>query len=617
MRFKVTIILILANLLVFFLIYRLENEKSSLSDDPGVFGPEIMDIDRIEIGGRTLREKRVLERVDGSWKIVSPIEWTANYYAVNRILTQLQFLEREVSFSVNEIKKSGQTLEDYGLQDPNLTLSFTHMGKTSTLKIGEPTQIGNRLYALSLDGNQVLVIRKELIESISVDMGDLRSQNIFNIPLFEVRSLALQVDDLKIRLAYEGKKWLFEAPIKAAADSQAVKVALNQLISTQVHDFIGERETDPELQGLRNPSMRITLQGNNRRQTLLLGNRTKAEEKTGLVYARLEDNPTVFTVTSAPFDFLSKAQENLREKNFFQFDRNALNAIEITGANNTVSLQKLETGIWQVLAKSSSGEQLRADPADERIMESVIEAFLDLRVVHFVSDAPAESDLERFGFNDPQRTIILKFPEERILLIGNQNSENDLLYAKIGSAETATYIYEIEDNILDFIPIQALHYRKRILASQPSGAKVEALKLTDLDKGELLVDQSIDPETENWEAQLKGVKNKEAILLLIETALGFEVKTYLQERFKDAFEMPSGKTEPWAYRLDVTLYLPGGKKDRKKTLTFFFTQRMGGTLQGGGSPEFDMMFTLKQPLIDTLFTLREAQDGYEREINGE
>ena len=616
MRFKFTIFLILANIVVFFLIYRLEHKKSSFDEGPGVFGPEIMDIDRIEIGGKALSEKRVLEREGDTWKIVSPIEWGANYYAVNRILTQLKFLEKDISFSVNEIRRSGQTLENYGLKDPNLTLSFTHAGFTNTLKIGEPTQIGNRLYALSPDGNQVLVIRKELIESISVDMGDLRSQTIFNIPLFEIRSLALQIDDLKIRLAYEAKKWLFEAPIQAAADSEKVKVALNQLITTQVHEFVEQGETGPGLQGLSNPSMRVRLQGNNRQQTLLLGNRIEEEGKEDRMYARLEGNPTVFTVTAVPFDFLSKAQEDLREKNFVRFDRNTLNAIEITDSISTVTLQKLETGVWQVLAKASSDEQLQVYPAEERITDSVIEALLGLSVIQFVSDAPAESDLERFGFKDPQRKVVLKVPEERILLIGSQNPESGLLYAKIGSAKAATYIYEVEAEILDLIPTEALHYRTRILESQPSGAKVQALKLTHLKSGEVLVDHSIDPETENWEVYLKEVENRTAILSLLKTALNFEVKTYLRDRFSDVFELGSEKTEPWTYRLDVTIYLPGGNENREKTLTFFFTERMGGSLQGGGSPEFDMTFTLKQELIDTLFELESgSQVQEEPEIN--
>ena len=37
------------------------------------------------------------------------MQWSANYFAINRILNQLQFLEEEASFPVDDIEKTGQS----------------------------------------------------------------------------------------------------------------------------------------------------------------------------------------------------------------------------------------------------------------------------------------------------------------------------------------------------------------------------------------------------------------------------------------------------------------------------------------------------------------------------
>ena len=74
--------------------------------------------------------------------------------------------------------------------------------------------------------------------------------------------------------------------------------------------------------------MRVTLHGNKRRQTLIIGNKAPATRSEPTYFARIEDNPTVFTVAAEPFDELRKAQEALRERSFMSFEPSTLTAIE-------------------------------------------------------------------------------------------------------------------------------------------------------------------------------------------------------------------------------------------------------------------------------------------------
>ena len=612
MRVKLLLVLFLANLLVFFFIYRMERPHRSAVDTiagENLFGPKVMLTDRIEISGTALAQKRTLERRGAAWHITTPFEWPANYYAVNRILSQLQFLEKEVAFSLEEVRKTGQSIADYGLDNPNLTLALHHAGSVTTLDIGDPTPLGNQRYALSPDRTRILVLSEELIEGLSIDLTDLRSQYILSIPLYEVRSFAVQVEDLKIRLIREGQQWHFEAPIQTDADPEEVSVSLNRLIATQVSDFLGPAEADAAAATLENPAMRITLEGNNRRQTLLLSAPVPApdnSESSEVRYARLDETPTVFTVHAAPFDLLIKAQESLREKNFVHFDREALNAIEITGKSGpSLTLRKLETGEWQVRVPDPN-VTTPAQPADESILQGLIDGLRDLRAVAFTSDAPSESDLERFGFTNPQRTIILKGVGEdsTVVCIGHSNPESGLLYTKMGPPEVPSYIYEVSPHILELLPLSALHYHTRVLNLQPSTAKIESLKLTDLKEGVVLLEHTIDPQTEEWESLLATIESKNAVLTLLDSCRSLKVQDYIEGGFSDTFEPASGPQEPWVYRLDATFYLNGGGANIPyETVTLFFTRRLAGNLQVAGSPDLDEIFTLPQSLIDALSDL--------------
>ena len=146
MRFTTTIILFLLNLTTLGLILLLQDDGDlRASDEQGLSGQisrHVIEADQIEISGPSLTAPRVLKRNRSNWTQKSPVQWPANHFAVNRILNQLQFLEEQVAFSVDEINRTGQSLADYGLEDPSLLLRISRSDSSIQLKIGSTTEIG-------------------------------------------------------------------------------------------------------------------------------------------------------------------------------------------------------------------------------------------------------------------------------------------------------------------------------------------------------------------------------------------------------------------------------------------------------------------------------------------
>lgn len=625
MRTKVTLVLLFLNVALFFFIFKFERgwrtEQAALEARRRVLGPETADLRTIRIDGPGLTPVNLV-RTGDSWALTEPLEWPANPHAVSRIVNELQFLEHETSFSVADLERNNQSLADYGLDAPKLSVTFTAGGSDAasapvTLRIGDETKVGNRLYVLSPDGRRVHVVSLSLVRSLSLSLDELRADTVFSIPVFEARSLNLQnAANLRVRIRRDGNRWLFEAPIIARASKLNVELAINGLNALRVRSFVGRGAADSN--PANSPALRITLEGNNRRETLLLGNEIGSTAIPASVttaapgpvttrpdvefFAMLEGKATLFTVSlpGALIDALRHAQEVLRETRILDFDPTAVTAITLTAPNRPeLTLQRLETGApalnaWQLVRRESvQGPQTQ--PADSDTVRQLLEKLSLLAALKFVSDAPSDADLENWGFNRPEREITLALGNATggatlNLQIGATLASTGQAYARLSNAR---FVYLIDASILPAAPVAPLDYRDKLVRELPAAARIGTVRLTDLADGSTVLDQALPPD--------QPVANQ-ALARLLPELRSLRASRFVQEGFPDQV-LAGGEERPWRYRLDATVVLPGGGGEQTEEFTLFFTQRTGGATQLAGSPALGVVFAVTPPLLDALWEL--------------
>ncbi len=623
MRFKFTIFLLALNAISFGLIAYLNHQARQIEPSTGglsgQIGRELIDADRIELHGRGIETPRILEREGSTWYLLEPMQWSANYFAINRILNQLQFLEEEASFPVDDIEKTGQSLADYGLENPLLRIVIAEGEESISLSIGTLTEIGNNVYLLGPDEREIFVVDRQVIDGLLVDLNDLRTREIFDIPVFEVDALGLQIrsentadgSSLKVRLARNNGAWTFEAPLAAKADPTLVDNTINTLTAAKVGRFIETEQTNLTLQGLENPFMQVTIHGNKRRQSLIVGNLDPNSQGAPQYFAKLENNPAIFTVLARPFDILREAQEALRERNFMNFDPSKLSTIHISENGHKIRLQKLETGENDCQVLECNGENefqpYRADPA---IMDSLLKNLSTLRASGFTADAPTASDNENYGFNNPRRVVTLSFSvgDPLTLMLAHPEGREDVLYAKTNLAD---FIFEVERyTTLRMIPLDTHYYRNRLLDMLPSAARISALKLTNLEKNEAIFDYKIGQENMGWNDLIEefDTEHGDQIRVLLDAVRKFEVKSYLIDSYTEAYPVDEENSLPWIFQLSATIQLPGGETDRTETREYVLTERLSGTVQVAGSKQYNTIFEIPQPLIDALYELTDDME---------
>jgi hypothetical protein len=645
MRTKVTLGLIFLNVAVFFFIFYLKNSIPSLDEKRGILGPEVVNIQALEINQANRPEPIRLERRGETWNLVRPIEWPANAFAVRRILNELQQLRSQASFAVRDLAKNGQSLADYGLEKPPVVLTFipalqsdAGSGEPVTLRIGETSPVGNRLYVLQPDGERVHVVNRSLAESVAVGVDELRSDAIFTIRIFELRSLNLQTGspaNLKVRIARTDSRWHFESPITARAEKTKTELAISHLHGLRIHSFVDSRESDTRQFSPEEMTLRVTMEGTNGRETLVIGrklatpppprpstgtsenNDQATPESLDYYFGKMDEKAPVFIVGMNPalLRDLTAAQQELRDRQILDLDPAAISSITLSGASEPeITIQRLEANAaagsqpgWEIVRRINDRAP-QPVPADREIVGQLLQNLIELRAQRFETDAPTGAALEDFGFNRPARRIQVTSTTPRQGQTAENNTASTLLigigvdrqtYAKL---ESPNYVYRVSNEILQQTPINAMAYRDRTLRQLPTGASITTLQLTDLASQNAIVNATLPLPAPDAAGATLSPQQRSAVEALATQLRTIRAKSFVNETFTKTVTV-AGEDRPWKYQLTCTLALVGGNGAQTESFTLFFSERAGGSTQLVGSPELDVVFEAEQPLIDALFAL--------------
>jgi hypothetical protein len=625
MRTKVTLVLVFLNVALFFFIFKFERpwrvQESLREARRRVLGPEAADIRSLEIATPTATIR--LERRADAWFIIKPQEWPANPHAVSTILNELQLLEDITHFGTKDLAANSQSLADYGLEKPKLTVTFSSgTAASTTLRIGDSTKIGNRLYILSPEGDRIHVVARALADALSLSLDQLRADSLLTIPVFEARALSVQTSNVRVRIRREaGSRWFFDTIINnARASKNALDLTIGALNGLHVKTFAPT--TQPTALPSASPALRVTLEGNNRRETLLLGETvpTTASE----YYAQLEGRAALFTVVvpAGLMKDLRNAQVALRETHVLDFDQRTVTAVTLTAPNQSpLTLQRLESAAgtteptWQIVRRGDTAQGPQTLPADRATVQRLLQQLTDLSAKNFQSDAPTNADLENWGFNRPEREITLTLaapsstpavtaaapaPTSTTAILHLGTDTAGALYARLDPATNPKgTVYAVTLDLARELSVIPRDWRERALPALPATARLTAVKLTNLADNSTILDVALD-DTGNPKSEIKNPASLAPVLAQLRAP---RAKRFVQDAFSEQVTV-AGESRPWKLKLEATVSLPGGAGGEQSSVrTLLFTDRVGGAQQLAGSKEFDAVFEIEQPLLDALWTL--------------
>jgi hypothetical protein len=595
MRFRLTFLLLALNaalLGAIFYFEKIDSTDSLLEQSQRlILDPDfVVGLDRIVITGNRTDHQWILQKSDGLWSVASPTEWKANPFAVEQLLFQLLRLSWESRFPVSGLSASGQSLASYQLDSPPIRLDLHNQQSRVSLLLGAPTEIGNRFYIMSPDGDYVHVVPRGLLDSLQRDLEAFLDRRIFTMPVEEVQAIQIQdrgAGSIRVRLERHNGEWRFVSPIQTLADSEEVESFLQTWLGQEVREFVAPGDSQP---GLSGNAIRLTLQGFSSRETLILAPEPDEDDAEG-IYARREEWPAAFRLQAARVEALRTVQEDLREKRVLKQSSGNWNSLELQFGNRSLTLQRLEGGRWQVLFTDPEG-QLQTLPADAGTIAGLDQLFASLEAVRFVTDAPSEADLQRFGLQDPQRRLRIRLTEgDRVeFLIGglHPDAEQTLLYARTSESDS---VFLVRPHVLATLSLDPLHYREKTLQSLSSETAIQQISLIHRSSG-LAVPL---PESATDDP---GVSSPRSILEAYLREV--RVERFLDQPFADPLVLDDTRKVEWPWFLEAKITRNGASTETSETLRFHISRRLGGTTQYLGDPSSGLVGTLPARVIEAL-----------------
>lgn len=506
---RTTVVLLLANLIAFGLVWRAMSGQTTAA----VSQTQLFPADPARIALAEGPARILLERRPAGWRVLEPFEWPANVWSVQRLIDELRFISPESGFDVAEVTANGASLKDYGLEPARWTVKVTGDGGAAVeVKVGvQPST--RRHFLLTEDGRRIVPLPDAMAAALGASAESYRVDRIFEIADFEARAVSVRRREKDVEtvtaLVAEARprvgrrvqlpEWRFEAPYDAPADPDATARAVAALTDLRVAKFADLAE---EATGLGAPALRLALEGNARRQVLLVGRTAPGQPQ--LLCAKLEDNAAVFLIEARELREWMTPRATLADTRPADFDPALVTGFTVSAGGRSITLHRLdglgEDARWEIPVAPGSTATKRRE-ADARLVGRFLAGLSQLRATRRAPAVPGGLTLPAVReppAGAPGQTVELEFGAERIVLGFTEDPDNGagtrLVHAK-GSPLAAICDVSFLDG--GHRNVEPSAWRRRTVAALPQGARVSGLRLTARADGKVVGEARLGPDG-NW-----------------------------------------------------------------------------------------------------------------------
>ncbi len=397
----------------------------------------------------------VLESTDNvRWRMLQPFQLRADKAEVKDILSQFEFL-RKVG-TIKESETENFNLEIYGLDKPQIVVNLW-MKKSAILKGTEETadaeskytiNIGDRLAAgqntvyINIEGSKdVLVVAEKFLEKNDKNVNDLRNKWAFEYDIDSVDRVRIQSDSKEpIVCSRADQHWWVTQPMSDRGDTARIRDILSELKNLKIAkaDFVSDKEEDIARHGLDKPRLTISIGSTEGDvQNLLLGH--SLDDR---IYAKRDDESSVFFVHDVVLSDLDLEANDLRDKLLLRFDSigtYGIEKVELKYPDTTLTMVKTKQYDWMI---TSPTEIL----ADRDIIREFVERIKDLQIQQYIDDSG--EDLDKYGLGDSsiEVSVFRKIGEGETVkfMIGDSDPDGGLCYVR-KDGEDAVYSVPTEE----------------------------------------------------------------------------------------------------------------------------------------------------------------------------
>lgn len=375
------------------------------------------DIEEVEIslveGGRTR-----VQKVDGNWQIVEPIQAQADEGELSSIAGSLATLDVQ-----QEVEPDAADLSRYGLEPPRVDVAFRTKGQKEPTRIhfGDKAPATGELYARLAGQKRVFLVPSFLDSTFNKDTFALRDKTILSFDREKVDSLELTGGGMSMQFAKTGDNWSIVKPFAGRADYGAVEGAIERLASARMQGITDPAAADLKKYGLDRPLHVMTVGAGSSRATLSLGDTENA-----VLFAKDANRPMVFTVAPTLRDDIFKEITEYRRKDLFDSRSFTSDRAEFRRGSEVIVLERSKDGDGKDVWKNAAGATVDTTKVDD-----LLTRMSGIRAQSFMSNRHS-------SFNMPVLTATIRFASDRTETVTFGRSGSDVFASRADEPGTAT-----------------------------------------------------------------------------------------------------------------------------------------------------------------------------------
>jgi hypothetical protein len=307
LKYRSTLIyLILAVLLVAFYFYetRKEEKKKRAEEETGaLFALKPDDVTSLVLksGDQEIR----FEKRGGIWEILHPVRSGVDSFALSRLLNRLTGLK-----SLRVITESPKDLSEFGLHQPEVTMTFRAGDQDSALFIGSISPIEKGYYVAKGGEGKVYFISGDDKKALDRPLIELRDKKLFTLKTDLVRRAIIERKGERWVLNKKEGRWIFEGYEDLKIDPEKVEAFVRPTLWAEAQSFEKEDAADLERYGLDTPQARVSLSDEEKTEEISYGNEAPPDR----IFAVVKGKPQVVTVRTRLLHDVPKTKEDLAEK---------------------------------------------------------------------------------------------------------------------------------------------------------------------------------------------------------------------------------------------------------------------------------------------------------------
>lgn len=417
---------------VFEKVYLPRKEKGKEKENK-VFTLVREDLDLIKIDTEDSTIILVKEKDTEHWAMTAPVETEADPGEVESFIASA--LDTEIGRKLGTKSELEESMGDYGLADPKLTVVLGSGDSSEALLIGNVAPSGGEVYAMRKGDDQVFLIDDYAMEDLNKDTTTLRDKTLVAFSPDDIVSLSISRGGTTVMVKKQADgSWLITEPFEFAADEEQI---------IDILDFVAEEgavgfapvDASPAEHGLDPAAITLLLVDNDGATSRLFIGKPAGD---GNYWAMREGRPSIFMVPENVKNKLTVSADFIMNRSLFALSAPDVTSIEVMAPDGAISIVRDGDG-WKITRPEAA-------KGDRNAINMLLGSLREAKLSEIVQK-PAK-DPGRYGLDTPTLTVTVTVKE------GDKEHTSVLKLAR-GAGETS-YGYLSSGDFIFSIPTETI-----------------------------------------------------------------------------------------------------------------------------------------------------------------